>query len=75
MPNDIVTIFKHAARLIPKGGKIFAITPVTQAPPNERHVWLARKPDDLKQFCPDFDFKCLGHTGSGEDHKFEFTKL
>jgi len=75
VPNDIVTIFRYAARIMPKGGKIFAITPVTQAPPNERHVWLARKPEDLRQFGVDFEFKHLGYTGSGEDHKFEFTRL
>jgi cyclopropane fatty-acyl-phospholipid synthase-like methyltransferase len=75
VPNDIVTIFRHAARLMPKDGKIFVITPVTQAPPNERHVWLARKPEDLRQFGVGFDFRHLGFTGSGEDHKFEFTKL
>jgi NDP-sugar pyrophosphorylase family protein len=29
----------------------------------------------LRQFGVDFDFKHLGFTGSGEDHKFEFTRL
>lgn len=80
MVYDIIMVFRHAARLLPKGGKIFVITPLSQYATNERHVWLARKPEDLGQFSVGqfgvgFDFRYLGYAGSGEDHKFEFTKL
>jgi len=75
LPEQITCFFAHAARLIPEGGKIFIITPITQAPTNDRHVWLVRKPDDLCKLACGFECKCIGHTGSGDDHKFEFTRV
>jgi cyclopropane fatty-acyl-phospholipid synthase-like methyltransferase len=72
---DVVRFFEVARRRLRTAGKIFVITPISQAPTNERHVWLARDAKELEQLGLGFHFKHLGPTGSGEDHKFEYSKV
>jgi predicted RNA methylase len=56
--------------------KIFVSTPLTKAEPNERHVWLAEKMDDLLKILPvGWGYTYLGYAGSGEDHFFEFHRV
>lgn len=75
-PIQVIRLFNNLAERMPSGGKIFIITPLSHAVPNERHVWLAKTPDDLFDLVQQEQFACkyVKYSGSGEDHLFEITK-
>jgi hypothetical protein len=53
---------------------IIVSTPISQAQPNERHLWLARSDTDIQRMAPDFEVTNRGYAGSGEDYVFELKK-
>jgi len=74
-PDQVTRLFTRLADRMTSGGKVYVVTPLSDAVPNERHVWLARVPDDLFKLIP-ATFSCahIGLSGSGEDHMFEITR-
>jgi 2-polyprenyl-3-methyl-5-hydroxy-6-metoxy-1,4-benzoquinol methylase len=52
---------------------IIVSTPISQAHPNECHLWLARSEVDILQMAPDFRVINHGYAGSGEDYIFELS--
>lgn len=75
-PDQIRFFLKNMTDRLPVGGKIFASTPLSVQPCNERHVWMAKTPKDLQELCPS-NLVCahVGYSGVGEEHRFEFTKI
>lgn len=74
-PDQVTKLFTRLSNKLIPAGKIYIITPLSEAIPNERHVWLARTPQDLFRLIPsNFDCVHVGPSGSGEDHLFEITK-
>lgn len=74
-PDQVTRLFTRLAERMTQNGKVYVVTPLSNAVPNERHVWLARTPQDLFNLIPP-DFECahVGPSGSGEDHLFEITR-
>lgn len=74
-PDQVTRLFTRLADRMVSGGKVYVVTPLSEAVPNERHVWLARTPQDLFNLIPS-DFQCshIGSSGSGEDHLFEIIR-
>jgi len=74
-PDQVTRLFSHLYDRMGSGGKVYVVTPLSNEVLNERHVWLARTPDDLFKLIPvSFDCTHVGPSGSGEDHLFEITK-
>ncbi len=74
-PDQVTKLFTNLSDKMISDGKVFVVTPLSEAIPNERHVWLARTPSDLFKLIPSsFDCTHIGPSGSGEDHLFEIKR-
>lgn len=68
--------FEDAKKLIEsiKSNAIIITTPISNAQPNERHLWLAKSENDIQNLAPDFNVFNYGYAGSGEDYTFILTR-